>query len=282
MVVFRIIDNINMEGGEIYSRSFKIGGEYKDCVNLTVHYNENQQAETAKIPTLLYDPECSLGKLLKKEGGTVIMIKALLRHVHKEIPEITQFLFDDKSTIECGTADELYRKRTRRRGTHAYPLSLTYFSMVHHGVTWYEKNFNARQANHATHRHYRASIKEWLTSPSYKHEFIGFLRIASPTQDIAEQLRPYYESTTTYGDFFAAIPKGDRCRLLRGWLEPFMKTQVPVSNQDWVIDIETMDTPPEWMFSSVKKGGMRRTRKRRTRTIRLSNYGNDVGASMDD
>ena len=75
---FNIKDNIlQTPDGMIYSRSFKIGGNYSDCVNVSITYDRYNNPVSAKIPTLIYDPECSLTAPLDKGEGTIIMIKTL-------------------------------------------------------------------------------------------------------------------------------------------------------------------------------------------------------------
>ena len=107
--IFCIQDNISKtEDGMIYSRNFKIGGKYEDCVNVSITYDENNKPISAKIPTLVYDEECSLSGKLDRGEGTVAMIKTLLRYIHTKIPEITEFEFEDKSNIEIDEDERLW------------------------------------------------------------------------------------------------------------------------------------------------------------------------------
>ena len=74
---FQIIDNILMseDTGNIYNQSFKIGGDYADCVSVSIRYTKNQPVH-AYIPHAMYDPECSMDVPLER-GGSVVMIKTL-------------------------------------------------------------------------------------------------------------------------------------------------------------------------------------------------------------
>ncbi len=82
---FIIKDNIlsNREG-IIYSRNFKIGAKYEDCVNVSIAYDEKGNPISAKIPTLVYDSECSSNAPLDRGEGTIVMIKTILRHINKK------------------------------------------------------------------------------------------------------------------------------------------------------------------------------------------------------
>ena len=85
---FQIIDNtlLSRDKTEIYSRNFKIGGTYPDCVNVSVIYENNNPVD-ACMPNLFSDPECSFSQPLDKGDGTVIMIKTLLRYVYTQLPQ---------------------------------------------------------------------------------------------------------------------------------------------------------------------------------------------------
>jgi hypothetical protein len=245
--------------GEIYCYNFRIGGNYADCVNISVAYDAMQRPVSAKIPTLVYDTECSLAAPLDRGEGTIEMIKTLLRHVKEKIPEINEFVFEDKSNIEfltaiqncafasqnakCGTEEEKYQKRRRKRGTYAVPLVLYYFSIAFNGETWYEKHFNAYQKDTEMHKSYRKSVDDLLRKKEMKPEFNEFLRIAQPPTKYLDELQALYNSTTTYGEFFNSMPKTDRCRLVREWIPTFMEHYLAgvFKNSDWVIDVRTMD-----------------------------------------
>ena len=247
---FHIIDNYSMEGYKIISRNFKIGGI--DCVNVSVTYDDNKNPIDAKIQTLMYDPECSKKRQLDRGKGSVLIIKTLLQYIHNEIPSITLFEFQDASNIECGTEIEQKSKKHRKRGTHAYPVALYYFSLVFNGITWYEKHFNAYQKE--GHEAYRVYINEWLTNE--KPSFIEFRRKAKPSDEIVDELRTYYDSTQTYKTFFQSIPERDRCRLLRGWIYTFMNEELKgVFSDKWIIDVTKMD-------NQIKEG-KRGTRKKK-------------------
>lgn len=238
---FQILDNtlFSRDETEIYSRSFKIGGTYPDCVNISVIY-KNNKPDYAIMPTLLSDPECSFIRPLEKGSGAIIMIKTLLNYVYTQLPTLTHIKFDDKSNIECATEEELKKgSRFRKKGTYVKPMPLYYFSILFNGQTWYEKYFNAKQKDEVRHQQYRTRIAEFLYSPEFKTN-IGFDRFVSlfdkREEDMIE-LYQYYNNANNFNDFFQSIPKQHRCRLVGSWIEQFMKYILKdvFYNENWII-----------------------------------------------
>ena len=284
--LFTIIDRTNTHNGNIISRNFKIGGGYSDCVNVSIQYNDQSRPISGKIQTIVYDEECSKGVPLGRGEGSITMIKTLLRHIHKMIPEITTFSFDDMSTVECGTDDEKRQSRHRKRGSHARPVSLYYLSIAFNGCTWYEKHFRATYRDEASHRAYRSRVDHFLHTESLP-PFQDFLRIANPPAELYSELEALYEQPH-YAAFFSAIPKDRRCVHARTWLVPFMKRELDgvFSNEGWVIDVLDM-TPLPLQGLQKTRGGRRvyKTRKRMGYSypggrMRHTLIGYDVGGDM--
>lgn len=105
--------------------------------------------------------------------------------------------------------------------------------------------------------------------------FLDFCKMTAPPMNIAEELREYYESAETFGQFFQSIPKVDR--LVRDWIGSFMSNQLigVFDNADWIIDIPT----------PIDGGGNRRTKKRyycpKCRVYRNMTY-RDFGVRAED
>lgn len=238
---FQIIDNTlySRDNTEIYSRNFKIGGTYPDCVNISIIYENNKPLD-ASMPILLSDPECAFVRPLEKGGGAIIMIKTLLHYVYKQLPTLTHIKFDDKSNIECATEEELKKgSRFRKKGTYVKPMPLYYFSIVFNGQTWYEKHFNAKQKDEGRHDQYRRKVTEFLYSPEFKTNtsFDRFVSLFDKTEEEMIELHQYYNNSNNFNDFFQSIPKQHRCRLVGPWIEQFMKFILKdvFYNENWVI-----------------------------------------------
>lgn len=238
---FKIIDNTLSLREQIYCRNFKIGGNQINCVNVSISYNDNQPV-AAVIPHVMYDADCSEDIPLERGHGSVIMIKTLLHHIHKQLPTITEVRFEDKSNIECANEYEIKTSsKNRKQGTYVYPIPLYYFSIAFNGKTWYEKYFNARQSDTNKHDKYRATIKNLLYSEELKTKtsFMQFLEIAQPPVEIITELEQYYNNSVTFGDFFQMIPKQERCRLVREWIHIFMSHYLKdvFENTNWIIEL---------------------------------------------
>jgi len=240
---FIIIDNTASKDGQIYSRNFKIGGGYADCVNVSVIYDLENNPSYAKIVHATYDPECSVDVPLDRGEDSITMIKTLLQYVHQKLPTLKEIGFEDSSNIECAAEDEIAAKGSlsRKRGTYIYPVALYYFSIAFNGKTWYEKNFNARQEDHKKHAQYKDRVNILLNSKERKTEitFIQFCKTANVPLEIMDELNPYYTEAETFGEFFQSMPKIDRCRLVRGWISTFMTYHLKgvFSNNEWMIDL---------------------------------------------
>lgn len=239
---FQIVDTILFARGEIYCRNIKIGGiNYNDCVNVSIRYNDNQPV-SAYIPHIQYDEECSIDVPLDRGSGSIIMIKAVLDYIHKNLPTIRFVSFEDMSTIDCANETEIQKKgKNTKKGRNISPIPLSYFSIAFNGETWYEKNFNARQKDLNKHSMYRAKINDLLYSEKTKQElsFMTFIKHAQPPVVIIDELEKYYTNTSTLGDFFHSIPKTDRCRLVRDWIETFMNYHLSdvFDNKNWIIEL---------------------------------------------
>jgi hypothetical protein len=227
---------------------------------------------SAKIPTLVYNPDCSLTTPLKKSSGTITIIKTLLKHINKVIPNITTFEFEDMSTLECGTDEEKHRKRHRKIGTHAVPTALYYFSIAFNSMTWYEKYFNAYYKTPDKHRVYRKGVEDFLTKKPMP--FIDFLYIAKPSDKIQDKIKSLYESASTYQVFFDSIKDDEQCSYTRDWIATFMEDQLKdiFFNKGWIIDVKQMDIPvniPARRPSRVKKNITQKAGKiRKIKTIK--------------
>ena len=267
--LFTIVDRTNMHKGNVISRNFKIGGDYSDCVNVSIQYDDHSHPISGKIQTIVYDEECSKKVPLGRGDGSITMIKTLLRHIHKMIPEITTFSFDDMSTVECGTYH-------RKRGSHAIPVSLYYLSIAFNGCTWYEKHFGATYRDPSSHRAYRSRADHFLHDEPLP-PFQDFLRSANPPVELYSELEALYEQAPHYMGFFSAIPKDRRCVHARTWLIPFIKKGLDgvFSNEGWVIHVLDM--------SPLQGGALQKTRGGYSYPggrIRHMGIGNDVGGEL--
>jgi hypothetical protein len=291
---FQIIENTSIYEGRILSRNFKIGGDKDDCVSVSIKYQNNQPI-FAKIPYVMHDPECSFDVHLDR-GGSVIMIKTLLNHVHTRIPSLTEVEFDDTSKIEGATENEINTKGSKnpKRGTHVTPILLYYFSIAFNGQTWYEKHFQAKLKDPRKYEIYRENVQQMLYSQELKTNvpFNDFLEKYISSPEIAHKLKKYYNESDTFGGFFQSIPFSERINLVRDWIETFMDYYLKdiFSNKGWIIHIPlpngNMDASTNLSASEKKGGKKRKTRKYYCPKGRILHFTSplyhDVGADVND
>ena len=236
---FHIIDDTSIYEGRILSRNFKIGGDYDDCVNVSIDYSDESLPISATMHNVGREVDISLGG-----SGSVIMIKTLLEHVHQQIPTLTEVEFKDFSHIESSNI-ELASKYTR-----VIPIQLCYFSIAFNGLSWYENHFHAKLKDPRKYEIYREKVQQLLYSPEFKTNttFIMFLQCVVPPmavvtdkwRDKVDKLEEYYNKSVTFGDFFQLIPFTERIHLVRDWIETFMieyLNDACCKYDNWVIEL---------------------------------------------
>ena len=249
---FNVKREIMEYNGTIFARTYQIGGDYKDCINISYKYSSGKPI-SASIPHLLSEPECTIGSDLKRGSGTEQMIKESIKYAYNDIPSLSIFTFDDNSHIDC---IEKLRESTPPRKLKK-PLSLSLFSIAYYGKTWYELRFNAQMTDKNKYNTYRDAL-QFLTNPQSKVSFMKFLEISRPQADLIQYLEPIYIASSTYREFFENIPRDKRCDILYGWLSTFMMHYLGTSFTDkgWEIDARAMSK-----ISNIKRGGYTRKRK---------------------
>ena len=266
---FRIVDKISTYKDIIYVRNIKIGGNYSDCVNISISYSEDIPI-SANIPMQVYDAECSLETPLDRGKGSIIMIKEILKYIKQKIPEITSVNFEDLSQIEKYSG-------MKQKDTRVNHFPLYFFSIMFNGVTWYEKHFNARLNLDTTHTAYRSKVNQLMLMQ--KPEFIDFLQISSPPLQIMPELQKYYDRHNTYGEFFTSMPVLERCNLVRDWITSFMRYYIGdvFSNDNWIIPIKDNQ-----LLIGGKRKSKRTKNNRFNYSIRRYGLNNDIGVDAID
>jgi hypothetical protein len=234
---FKITRNIEYYRDEIWTHTYKIGGIYPDCINISYFYQDNKPLR-ALIPHLLYEPEYTS---LDAGGGTEIMVKTAIRYAFNDVKTLPNFEFQDNSHIDC-IEKNLSINPPRKM---LKPLNLAYFYIAYHGMTWYEARFNAEMLDKQKYTTYRNKLK-FLTDPAGKPSFAEFKAIILSTFGSLELLiyvEKLYKKTNTYREFFEEIPKSKRCEILYPWLNTFMEHYLAdvFSVKDWIINVNTMD-----------------------------------------
>ena len=135
---FKVIKNIIKHNDILISHTYKVGGDYADCINVSYKYSNNVPISVS-MPHLLYEPECAIGSILEKGTGTELLIKSAIRYAYTDVPSLSIFTFDDMSHIDCNKKD--ITKRVPRKPSNL--LSLHWSTSSSHIMTRYEARYSA-------------------------------------------------------------------------------------------------------------------------------------------
>lgn len=253
--------------GTLFFKSIQFGGEFSKCVNIVISFDANGQPTKAKIPHILSEPECGLLKMLA-EGDTVKMVKAGIQFAAYIVPGLKIFEFQDMSRIDCMKDEQVglpgFRQMVR-------PIPLNSFYIALNGMTWYEKHFGAKLIDSKMYNLYKERVKI-LYNPKIKAEY-DWDKIregAHFVTDNDDYLEEIYKGSRTFNDFFNNIPKEQRCFVLEGWLESFIKywLKESLTYDGWYIHIDGFTHVPITISESpYMSGGSKRSRTK-TRRIR--------------
>lgn len=271
MPVYRFKTLLNTYEATVNSdESFiKIAGEkYKDCINIALIKKDGIPVY-AKIPHLESEPECGIAKFLDKDekDATTDFIRGSLQLVHHLYPSVTQFEFMDDSKIECGVKKPGLPPRNM-----VTPLSLAYLYIAKYGKSWYEDKFNAKHINPSVYEKFRDSTKILFQPKNMRYEEFEIQNSLNKEQK--EFLKPLYEKSISWNDFFKSVPKNDQCKMFVNWLPFFLAKLLNYTfiNNIWIINIDTMPKTDLKDITSVMRGGFRRnTRKNKRNSFIFTN-----------
>lgn len=182
-----------------------IGGSTADCGLIGFDNKSN----IAHISYFEYKSICALNGELPQKYGTIHLLKATIEFIKRTYPWIEFIELDDMSEIPCINNAGIKRKLV----LHCYNLAI-------YGETWYEREFGAILKDPTARIDYDI-VKAKLIDPLFKKPW-------NDKMGIPIELKPLYESSDTIRDFFLKIrntfERNTRCRLLSGWIEPFIKS----------------------------------------------------------
>lgn len=247
----------------------KIGGKtYKDCINITLIKKDGIPVY-AKIPHLESEPECGVERFLDKneKDATTDFIRGSLQVINHLYPSVTQFEFMDDSKIECGE-----KKSATPPRKMVIPLSLAFLYIAKYGKSWYEEKFNAKHIDEKIYERYRESTKILFQPKTMSYEI--FKRDNSLNKEQDEFLKPLYEKSISWNEFFISVPKDDQCKMFVNWLPFFIAKLLNYTfiNNGWLIDITTMPKTDLKDITKVMVGGLKKnTRKNKRNSFIFTN-----------
>jgi hypothetical protein len=161
------------------------------------------------------------------------MLRFLLNYIKTNYKHVTRIALNDTSYIPCSIQQ-------------TSTLDLLSYSIAKYGKTWYEMKFNAYSKNNMA---YMSDINKYMSKDTKRaNTFESILDYIIPNNDYAlkfiytdiDNFRALYHNSETLPQFFTSltnhIPKEDRCRFFKSWLELFINHHVKY-DREWFIDI---------------------------------------------
>ena len=249
----------NRDTGIIEHYSVNIGSRKSKCIHLIVPGNLSGVLEGKLNWVAKIVPECYLTAKDKTKLSQHIVNLAFT--IARDInPRCTRYLLNDCSSFPCSLPNGT---------TQVVPMKP--FHIAFHGSTWYEYYFGARlEHNHEIYERLKLNLYD-SSKKTPKFEFNH--------PDLEEILKPMYDSTETWWNFFQAIQAkyGDKkCSVVYPWIRDAMFEIFDHSNiyevHKWYIDLDKnvkdAKTPiiPFHTYEDIQTGGKRKfTKKQKTK-----------------
>jgi hypothetical protein len=217
------------------SYGIDVGGKMKGCLRVTVNaMNKDmmrderfrfleKSKQNAYISWIGYNKKCSLTDNFVKGDGTRHMLKCAMIFVTQKYPWIEGFTLLDESKIMCDGVE----------------VSLSRLSIAMHGKTYYERYFKAHLLDPNQGNTYTNAIK-MLNGSDFKMPFQIFSNKFFISKDIFNILKPLYEMSHNYNDFFKLLRKQfprTFCSVISPWINGFVDFFVgDIWMQKWIIE----------------------------------------------
>ncbi len=218
-----------------------VGNKENPCLEATVYFpggddRLNYLTDEALLSKIDAIEQCALDYDNDESFGSELLF-SFINMVKANYKHIKRIRLHDASYIPCNRAT-------------GDTLDLLTYSIALYGKTWYESKTGAYPVgNEKVRKLYEESINHFI-SPELK-QITPFAKIyhdvgAHYARKIIDgSLSTYenmYNSSKTFPEFFKAlsktIPKHDKCKFFKGWLELFVGNYVSFP-RDWIIDIES-------------------------------------------
>ncbi len=220
---------------EMYHYAIKIGGkEFMGCVELFIDKPEHPFYKASKLAQVYSEPECWYQ--LGKKGKTVDLLKGSFQ-LCQMLFGVNIFCFNDNSNIECSnvsSSKEIPRIMEK-------PFSLAHLSLAKTGLTWYEHNFNAFLRNKNRRKEYEEAILRLGNKSAALFE--SFAALNNLRKDQYDYLKPLYEASSSWSEFFNKIPKEKQCTMLFNWLPAYLDNHIlkfEPTKHEWCIYLEPL------------------------------------------
>lgn len=173
---------------------------------------------------------------LKENSLAKELIETAIKIIKTHFKHVKMLELSDASYIPCNRV-------------HNETLDLLTYSIALYGSTWYEKTFRAYIENIKTYEEYKRNIKKYMSNPyksTIKFEKIMEYILKSSNEYAIQHIfqnqdkyKELYNESETLPIFFRklseTIPKEDKCKLFKGWLENIVNDSIKNIPRTWVI-----------------------------------------------
>jgi len=233
-----------------HSIYFSIGEKKRPCLEFSVLMPDvptyfKDEIHTVQLGQVEALEECAENEINDDYMDKHSMGKELINIVIDTLkkPQFRHVLYIqllDKSYIPC-----------RREWSET--LDLLTYSVALYGQTWYEKTYKAVFEPKDLFKKYRKTVEEYI-SPEYKMKipFDALLKylVTYPNEyartlfySNLDKYKDMYNSSNTFPNFFRSlaneIPKKDKCKLFKSWLEGFINDIIPNIPRKWIFRVNT-------------------------------------------
>ena len=255
-----------------YTFEVESGDETKPCLKLYVRIpaaDDERMRNVSTIASLLNVEallECLLDDINENYMRTYHFGDELLATVNY----ILKRFFPHVKSVELYDASYLPCNRTFND-----VLDLLTYSIAIYGKTWYETKLGAYSKNPRIRELYKQQIAKYVSErfkSSINVDDFLFRITASSNTFAREKLNTYrsqiesmYTDAPTFPAFFQSlrdsdiVPRAEKCKFFKGWLETFIGECVPNIDRNWQYDLY----PLTRLRGSTRR--RRRSRDRRTR-----------------
>ena len=197
-----------------------IGGK-QWCVTFSIYLD----GDLPNIDGIGYDKDCNVTLNLVKSIGTKHMFLcslAFIKHIYKNTISST-FILRDTSKIDC----------------NKYKMFLPHYYILHHGQTWYQKQFGAEPLDNTNLRDDLEAFKNHLkTKPPSNILFKSVIG-----KERRKYLEDIYDKHSSIKSFLKETKKLD-CSIYKDWGSDLVNKFLPyLIGMEWKIDTKPLEKP---------------------------------------
>lgn len=250
-----------------HALKFFVGSLEKPCLEASLYLKDIDPrfADVVHICTLYKIDalqECAIESSDEHSFGTELLY-SFLSIIRTNFSHITEMRLTDASYLPCNR-------------TTCDTLDMLTYSIALYGKTWYELKTNAHIRGYPQHNMYYDSVKTYMSpatkfdipfSQLLKHIMIHNPDTSTKFHNNLSEYETMYNTSATFPEFFRklskTVPKDQKCKFFKAWLESFIEKHVHRIVREWTIDLHDNDILKNVLNVSKAKPMRNKTRKAR-------------------